>query len=126
MRLLPHKNDEQDTARARKLRREAAPAEKLLWKYLREEGSARGVAFRRQHPLHPYVADFVCLPAKMVIEVDGWSHDTAQKKDAARDAFLRRAGFEIYRFSDREVLGNAQNIAAHLCETAKQRGTQSC
>jgi very-short-patch-repair endonuclease len=77
---------------ARKLRREMSLPEAMLWKRLRR-GSI-GAKFRRQHPIGPYVADFCCLEARLVVEVDGEVHgaDIRQQRDAARDDFMVEKG----------------------------------
>jgi very-short-patch-repair endonuclease len=70
--------------RARRLRRDQTLAEHRLWQALRSD--APGVPFRRQHPVPPYVVDFACVGARLIIEVDGGQH--AGDADAARDAAL--------------------------------------
>ncbi|HEY7577739.1 MAG TPA: endonuclease domain-containing protein, partial [Acetobacteraceae bacterium] len=68
---------------ARALRRDATPAERLLWQGLRNRAVGR-LKFRRQVPLGPYIADFYCASAKLVVEVDGVSHIDS-RSDAVRD-----------------------------------------
>src|SRR5438477_3600342 len=82
------------TKRARHLRRNETLSERRLWQALRRK-QIHDVRFRRQHPIGPYFADFVCLRAKLVLEVDGPSHiDAAQMAyDERRPRWLERAGY---------------------------------
>jgi len=82
-------------------------AEACLWKYaLRASGL--GVPFRRERPIGRFIADFVCLPLKLVIEVDGVTHlhEETQVKDAQKDKELKEMGFEVLRFDDNVILNN--------------------
>ena len=94
----------------------------MLWRALRNH-QVDGFGFRRQTPIGPYFADFVCLGRKIVVEADGRTHETAdaQVRDAERDAWFRRAGFRVLRFSDDMVIGGRQivieRIRAALRET---------
>src|SRR5262249_11178713 len=71
-----------------------------------------GVGFRRQTPIGPYIVDFVCHSAKLVVEVDGGQHfeEAHEKRDARRDAFLRLKGFQVLRFSNHDVLSNREGV----------------
>ncbi|HEY0419765.1 MAG TPA: endonuclease domain-containing protein, partial [Acetobacteraceae bacterium] len=75
---------------ARRMRREATPAERLLWQALRARQS-EALKFRKQVPFGPYVADFYCAAAKLVIEVDGATHAKGEG-DITRDAWFRQRG----------------------------------
>jgi len=85
--------------------------EAMLWRRLR--GSQLGMKFRCQHPIGPYVADFYCGEARLVIEIDGEAHNRGSRpeKDAARDAYLLDRGFEILRIAAVEVLRDANAVA---------------
>jgi very-short-patch-repair endonuclease len=89
---------------ARKLRREMSLPEVLLWEQLR--AAKQGMKFRRQHPVGPYIADFYCSAAKLVIEIDGEAHDRGDRpeRDIVRDAAMRNAGYEVLRISAADVL----------------------
>ena len=91
---------------APKLRRDATPAERALWKGLRSAIDLPGTHFRRQVPLGPYVVDFCCLRHRLIVEVDGAVHDTAaaQVRDRRRDDYLRGEGFSVVRVTNDEVL----------------------
>src|SRR5262249_15623756 len=86
---------------ARPLRRDLTDAERNLWRRLR--GAQLGTKFRRQHPYLNYVLDFVCLDAKLVIEIDGSQH-VDSLRDAERDRVLAAAGFRVLRFWNNEVI----------------------
>jgi very-short-patch-repair endonuclease len=91
-------------------------AERALWRELRHEQLGR--RFRRQHPIPPYVADFVCVEAKVIIEVDGGQH--ADGHDQERDQYLHKQGWRILHIWNNDVLQNRpgvlQAIAAALAE----------
>ena len=82
-------------------------AEACLWKYALRANSL-GVPFRRERPIGRFIADFVCLPLKLVIEVDGVTHlyEETKIKDAQKDTALNEMGFEILRFDDHLILNN--------------------
>jgi very-short-patch-repair endonuclease len=99
-----------NTERARELRGRATPAERELWKYLsRSQLSAK---FSRQMPVGPYFADFLCRELKLVIELDGFSHDVAPKKDAVRDRWMERNGYRVCRFTNEDVFDDVEAIVA--------------
>src|SRR4051812_38586617 len=85
------------------LRRGMTDAERKLWGALRGEQFV-DFKFRRQHPFGIYVADFICLSAKLVVEVDGGQHANTIEEDAKRTRSFERAGFRVLRFWNNEVL----------------------
>ena len=103
-----------NTLRARELRNRATPAERLLWRYLSR--SQLGVKFSRQMPVGPYFADFLCRECRLVIELDGHSHDVAPQRDTARDAWMHEAGFRVLRFGNREVMRDPEAVVAAIRE----------
>ncbi len=103
------------TGVARRLRINMTDAERKLWYALRDRRLA-GIKFRRQAPIGPYVADFICYEARLVIEVDGGQHaDSAS--DPIRDRWLATNGFRVLRFWNNEVLGNIEGVLAAVVET---------
>ncbi len=94
---------------ARTLRREMTDAEKLLWRHLRLE-QIGGYKFRRQHPLGNYIADFVCLEAALVLEIDGGQHADSADKDTIRTQWLEEKGLHVMRFWNNEVLNNIEGV----------------
>ncbi len=99
------------TNSARALRRRMTEAERRIWYFLRGRHLV-GFKFRRQHPIGPYVVDFVCLAHKLVIELDGSQH-AADPNDLRRDAFLHRNGYRVLRFWNNEALSHT----AAVCES---------
>src|SRR6185369_8756124 len=93
-----------ERARARSLRNRQTEPEQKLWWHLRHRLPTDGTHFRRQVPIGPYVADFCCLKAKLIIEVDGNQHgfDGYVLRDKKRSAYLASQGFSVLRFSNRE------------------------
>jgi len=105
--------------RARELRRQLTPAERLLWAQLRDRRPG-GYKFRGQYPIGPFIADFICFEARLVIEVDGESHDLNYAYDTRRDAWFRSREFRVWRVTNEEVKTNLDGVLAticHLCET---------
>ena len=95
-------------ARARALRVDLTNAERKLWYALRDRRFA-GYKFRRQVPVGPYIADFLCYSARLVIEVDGGQH-AESARDARRDRWLAENGFRVLRFWNNEVLQNLEGV----------------
>ena len=98
-------------------RRNPTPAETKLWEALRGHGCA-GWRFRRQHGFGPYILDFYCPAAGIVVEVDGEVHDTdfAQEYDQARDEFLQAHGLRVLRFRNAQVLNSLPAVVAAIRE----------
>src|SRR5262245_58157933 len=94
---------------ARRLRRNSTDAERRLWQRLRRRGLG-GYRFRRQRPVGPYFADFVCLERALIIELDGGQHAESVEHDAERTRFLAERGFTVLRFWDNEVLLNTEGV----------------
>lgn len=90
--------------------------ESALWQNLR--GKQLGVKFRRQHAIGDYIADFVCLTSKLIIEVDGEYHNTPQQQllDKQRTDFFLRMGYKELRFTNDEILCDINRVI----ETIKQ------
>ena len=100
------------TYRARALRRAMTPAERALWELLRDRGL--GYKFRRQHPIGPFVADFFCRAANLVVEVDGPYHDARRAYDRQRDDWLRAAGLRILRLANELVLHHPERALQRI------------
>ena len=102
-----------ETHRARALRRAATPAERALWELLRNR-RLRGAKFRRQQPIGPYIADFFCEEARLVVEADGAPHFPTPPRDLARDGWLRSMGFTVLRFPNREILDEPEHVLQRI------------
>jgi very-short-patch-repair endonuclease len=86
----------------------------LLWQRLR--GTPQGVAFRKQHPIDPYLADFYCAACRLVIEVDGKAHDMGERprRDEGRSNFLAEQGYDILRIAAQDVLKDPDSVAQSI------------
>ncbi|WP_084417997.1 endonuclease domain-containing protein [Henriciella litoralis] len=98
-------------AQARRLRKSLTSAEVRLWARLRRR-QIEGFRFRRQHPIGPYIADFACIEARLVVEVDGATHgsDEALARDARRSAWLEEEGWHVIRATNVEVYQNLAGV----------------
>jgi very-short-patch-repair endonuclease len=101
------RKDPTTLARARTLRHEATAAEKILWHHLRNR-QLDNYKFSRQEPIGPFIADFVCRAKKLIIEIDGVTHETAEElaHDVARTEFLVRQGYRLIRFKNEDIFGD--------------------
>ena len=100
--------------RARELRREMTPAEKILWEELR--ANKLGVHFRRQQVIAGFIVDFYCHKSALVVEVDGDIHDLQQEEDARREKVLRELGLRIVRFRNDEVVRDVSAAVGRIGE----------
>ncbi|MFN8288204.1 MAG: endonuclease domain-containing protein [Chitinophagales bacterium] len=107
---------------AGKLRKEMTKAEACLWKYVLRAGLMKGYTFRRQRPILNFIADFVCLDLKMVIEVDGLTHNFEEviEKDKRKELALQEAGFTVLRFTDAEVLNQIESVRNTIANWIEQ------
>jgi very-short-patch-repair endonuclease len=105
--------------RARRLRGEMDLPEILLWRRLRAR-QLNGLHFRRQHPVGPYILDFYCDKAKLAVEIDGYSHNVADRPahDTRRDAWLAKRGVTTLRIAARDVLRAKEDVLATIMAAA--------
>jgi very-short-patch-repair endonuclease len=109
-------------SRARVLRRNMTDAEQRLWRILRSRQLV-GWKFRRQRPIGRYVADFACIEAMLIVEVDGGQH-AENATDVERTRWLEALGWKVIRFWNPEVLTNAEGVAETILDALKtRRGT---
>jgi very-short-patch-repair endonuclease len=96
---------------ARALRKNLTDAERAMWAMLRGH-RLNGIGFRRQYPVGPFIADFACLTAKLVIEIDGGQHfsDDGEVRDARRTAYIESHGFRVLRFTNHDILANRSGV----------------
>jgi very-short-patch-repair endonuclease len=108
--------------RARRLRQSLSPPEVALWAALKGR-QLDGYAFRRQHPVEPYILDFYCEAARLAVEVDGANHQMpdAIRYDEQRDAFLRDQGIDVLRLSARIVLEDRSAALAAILDEVRRR-----
>lgn len=100
---------------ARKLRREQTDVERKLWYALRGR-RFHAFKFRRQQPIGPYIADFVCFDAKLIIELDGSEHGTPENRaaDRVRTVRLMRDGFRVRRFWNEDLIENFDGVLEEI------------
>ena len=105
---------------ARRLRREMTGPERKLWSRLRNN-QLHGLKFRRQVPLGPYVVDFLCQEAKLVVEIDGFQHASTIDADEQRTAWLAENGYRVLRFWNNDVLQELDGVLEKIWLIAHDR-----
>jgi very-short-patch-repair endonuclease len=105
--------------RAKKLRREMTPAEKILWQHLKGNKLNR-LHFRRQQIVHGYFADFYCHQHELIVELDGGIHEFQKEYDAEREEYLIALGFRIIRFTNEEIKNNLNSVLQKIVEICKK------
>lgn len=100
-------------------------AENILWQILRGK-KIDGYKFRRQHIIGNFIADFVCLSKKIIIEVDGLIHQTIENKfsDEERTAELNKFGFDVIRFTNDEIIGDTDNVLNKILSKFSDKDTK--
>jgi very-short-patch-repair endonuclease len=113
-------------ARAKQLRRAMTRAETLLWRHLKANRLA-GLGFRRQSPMGSYVADFVAHSCKLIVEVDGESHEFEERirHDARRDQWFASRGYHVLRFTNDDVIKNLEGVVLTIRQAAEQAAPPS-
>lgn len=101
---------------ARKNRNNPTEAETLLWNHLRTDGL--GVTFKRQHIVGGFIADFICIESKLIIELDGKYHQLPhqQTSDAERTKWLESKGFKVIRFTNEELFESIDSVLEKIKE----------
>jgi very-short-patch-repair endonuclease len=96
---------------AKRLRANATNAEAMLWRHLRQL-ETKGTHFRRQAPIGPYVADFACMAARLIIKIDGSHHgeDDTRKRDEKRSQWLETEGYRVIRFWNNDVTQHTEGV----------------
>lgn len=110
-------------SRARHLRKTLTDEEKSLW-YALKDLRKDGVRFRKQVPIGRYIVDFVCLKAKLVLEIDGLQHSEPyhEENDRIRDQWLQKEGFTVLRFWNDEVMNNRNDVINHIIRNLPLEG----
>ena len=104
---------------ARSLRHHSTDAERILWRHLRARRLA-GYKFRRQVVLEPYIVDFLCLKARLIVEADGGQHLQQVKSDAERSCYLEKLGYKVIRFWNHEILGDIDSVLERILSCLDQ------
>ena len=107
--------NQKSTTRARTLRREQTSAESKLWACLRNR-QLTGAKFSRQVSIGPFFADFCCREAKLVIEIDGVTHETPEElaSDGRRATWLEAQGYRVIRFRNEELMGDLDAVLERI------------
>ena len=105
---------------ARQNRRQPTEAEYLLWQALRN--TKQGAKFRRQHAIGSFIVDFICVAAKLIIEVDGEIHCSPEQAeyDTGRTFTLTELGYRELRFSNQQVLTSLDNVLAEIAQNLRE------
>jgi len=100
---------------ARKLRKDSTLSEVLLWNELKAK-QVKGYQFMRQKPIGNYIVDFFCSKLRLVIEIDGDSHDEAHvlQNDIKRQSYLEKIGLSVIRFDDLEVKEDIDGVLEYI------------
>jgi very-short-patch-repair endonuclease len=108
-------------AHAKQLRRSMTRAETLLWRHLKAHRLAK-LGFRRQSPMGNYIADFVAHSRKLIVEVDGESHDFEERTrhDGRRDQWFTSRGYRVLRFTNDDVMKNLEGVVLAIDLAAAQ------
>ncbi len=108
--------NEKTIKRARTYRKEQTGYETRLWSYLRDRRT--DAKFRRQHAIGPYVVDFACAEARLIVELDGASHDSDEQRafDAKRSADLESWGWRVLRVPNDRVMINIEMVGRDIRE----------
>ena len=109
----PHRGEGTSKEFARSLRKNATPAERMLWQELRGLKS-EGRHFRRQVPIDKYIADFACHSAKLVVELDGGQHGDAVNYDETRTRILNHHGYKVLRFWNSEIFESLEGVVDRI------------
>lgn len=118
--LFMARQEEYHTNRARALRRSQSPPEGVLWSYLKDR-QLGGLKFRRQHSIGPFVVDFYCADARLVVELDRGYHDGRREQDAARDRELESRGLHVVRVTASELAKNPDAVLGTILRLARDR-----
>src|SRR5258708_1906776 len=101
------------------LRTNTTDAERTLWRQLRQR-QLDGFKFRRQRPIGPYICDFVCLEAGVIVELDGGQHVDQAGYDSQRDTFLRSYGYRVLRFWNGDVFTDTAGVVEIILRALKE------
>ncbi len=108
---------ERARVRARELRQTSPEAERAVWSALRNR-QLDGYKFRRQHPVGMFFADFACVEARLIVELDGGQHFEADaiESDRRRSEALQRSGFQVLRFDNHQVLTEREGLLSAILQ----------
>ena len=105
----------------RTLCQNATAAEEILWRFIRN--GQLGYKFRRQFDIKSFIADFYCHELKLVIELDGWTHesDKIKQRDALKQRVLENMGTKVIRFTNEQIYGDIEKVLNEISAICKER-----
>ncbi|MFD2578731.1 endonuclease domain-containing protein [Novosphingobium colocasiae] len=109
------------TIYAKAMRREMTEPETRIWLKVRAQ-RLNGVKFRRQKVIGPYIADFAANDPRLVIEIDGQTHDVDDRRDAERTRYLNERGYHVIRFTNLDVMTNMDGVMIALSQALEMAG----
>ena len=106
---------EETLLKSKELRKSLTPEEAVLWTQLKSH-KLNGSKWRKQHPIEPYILDFYCASAKIVIELDGSQHyeEKGLESDCKRDAYLKESGITVLRYSNLDIHKNFEGVCEDI------------
>ena len=115
--MTRHFNKHSELQKRKRLRNNATKAERILWKYLKNN-QLENSKFRRQYSIDQFVVDFYCPELKLAIEVDGKSHFSEDQipYDVERENYIKSFGIHFLRFTNNEVYQNIDSILIQLSD----------
>jgi len=116
--VIGQRVEAEKVARAKELRRQMTPAERVLWQHLRRN-QLEGFHFRRQQVIDGFIVDFYCHAAGLVVEIDGDVHQQQAEYDAERDRILTARGLRVLRIPNREVLENLPDVLSRIAAACR-------
>jgi very-short-patch-repair endonuclease len=123
-RSFPFQHEQRHIEQARDLRQRSTTPERVLWSRLKASRLG-GFKFRRQHPIGPYVADFYCHEAQLVVEIDGSVHDTQQERDQRRDTYLSARGLRVARFTASWLARDESAVLGRILQLCRERSSEA-
>jgi very-short-patch-repair endonuclease len=120
----PDSRQQQKQEFARSMRKDPTPAERILWPVVRNRRLA-GYRFRRQHLFGPYILDFYCSVAQLVVELDGDTHVGREQQDRERDDYLRQNGLHILRIANGLVYEEEDEVLELIARTCAERAASN-
>lgn len=117
--VIGYKVDLVKVQRAKELRQQMTPEEKILWQHLRAN-RLNGLHFRRQQIIDGFIADFYCHTTRLVIEVDGKIHEQQVEYDAERDKVLSARGLRLLRIKNEEMRHELDKVLMHISTACSQ------
>ncbi|RLD54982.1 MAG: DNA methylase [Bacteroidetes bacterium] len=99
---------------SRELRKNSTKGEIIIWKKILRNKKFYVYQFNRQYAIGNYIADFICRKLKLVIEIDGYSHNFKTEKDFAKDKYLKNLGYTVIQFKETEIYKDMNNVIRTL------------